>query len=228
MPRLRLVHSQRQQCGEQLQQLLDEYGAEEAESHPEGGPGDVAILRSLPGVGRMVATSLLARAAQALHEADQPALRAYGGLAPITRRSGKSRLVLMRHACDTRLRNAFSARHPRAAVGLQAAGSPPSVAAVELPLGDAREVEPDLRDGKVGPEIGAQETAHALDFHARIVTSSDVVRDAPPGARRLGWARGRPSQPQPQPHRATSPQESVSAPAQAIRSPGIGWRSSPR
>jgi transposase len=107
LPRLRLVHSQRQQCAKQLQQLLDAYGAEEAGTHGDGGSGNVTILRSLPGVGLIVTTSILASAAQALQEVDYPALRAYGGLAPITRRSGKSKLVIMRRACDNRLRNAF-------------------------------------------------------------------------------------------------------------------------
>jgi hypothetical protein len=34
-------------------------------------------------------------------------LRAHAGIAPITKRSGKHRVVLMRYACNVRLRNAL-------------------------------------------------------------------------------------------------------------------------
>jgi len=50
---------------------------------------------------------MLAEAAQVLAERDYQALRAYGGTAPITRRSGKSNQTLMRHSCNPRLRNAI-------------------------------------------------------------------------------------------------------------------------
>ena len=68
----------------------------------------------------------------------------------------------------------------------------PPAQALDLPLGDAREVEPDLRHRKVGPDVGAQEGTYALDFHSRIVTRSDVDWGAPLGARRLGEAGERP------------------------------------
>lgn len=105
LPHLRLVHQQRHQCRKHLERLLDEYspGPSSEDHHPTL----VQILRSLPGVGTLVASTLLAEAAHPLHHKDYPALRAYGGIAPITRRSGKTRLVFMRQACDTRLRNAF-------------------------------------------------------------------------------------------------------------------------
>ncbi len=106
LPRLRVVHEQRKACAKQLAGLLDEYAAEEDEER-EHGPSDVDLLRSLPGVGTVVTATLLAEAASLVRERDYPALRALGGLAPVTKRSGKSRIVLMRYGCNTRLRNAF-------------------------------------------------------------------------------------------------------------------------
>src|SRR4051812_48832215 len=67
---------------------------------------DVTILRSLPGVGRIVFATLLAEAFEALQRRDYRALRCLAGVAPVTKRSGKSRIVLMRQAAHVRLRNA--------------------------------------------------------------------------------------------------------------------------
>jgi len=106
LPRLRVVHEQRKGCAKQLGSLLDEYAAEEDEER-EGAPSDVELLRSLPGVGPTVTATLLAEAASLIGERDYAALRALAGLAPVTKRSGKSRVVLMRYGCNTRLRNAF-------------------------------------------------------------------------------------------------------------------------
>lgn len=50
---------------------------------------------------------MLVEAAQPLANRDYHALRAYGGVAPVTRQSGKRRQVLMRYACNQRLRNAL-------------------------------------------------------------------------------------------------------------------------
>jgi transposase len=107
LPRLRLVHSQRQRCGERLEALLDQLHAmpEEGPKQPEH--RDVDILRSLPGVGRLVAATVLAEASRALAERDYHAMRAHAGIAPITKQSGKHRVVLMRYACNLRLRNAL-------------------------------------------------------------------------------------------------------------------------
>ncbi|MGD8278511.1 MAG: IS110 family transposase [Gemmatimonadota bacterium] len=106
LPRLRIAHQQRKRCAQQLQVLLDEYAAED-EGEQGDGPSDVAILLSLPGVGPIVTAILLAEAATLLAAPDCKALRALAGLAPVTRRSGKSHVVLMRYGCNTRLRNAF-------------------------------------------------------------------------------------------------------------------------
>jgi transposase len=67
----------------------------------------VAILESLPGVGRIVLAVLLAEASGVLQRADYAILRILCGVAPVTRCSGKSRIVTRRLACNPRLRNAI-------------------------------------------------------------------------------------------------------------------------
>ena len=64
------------------------------------------ILRSLPGVGRIVLATLLAEAWEPLRRRDYHALRNLCGVAPVTRRSGKTHIVLRRRACHPRLANA--------------------------------------------------------------------------------------------------------------------------
>lgn len=107
LPRLQLVHAQRAQCARHLDQLLEAIddgpsGAGDATSPPS----DVRIVRSLPGVGRIVASILFAEATALLTTRDYRALRAHGGLAPVTRQSGTRRVVNMRRACSNRLRHA--------------------------------------------------------------------------------------------------------------------------
>jgi transposase len=81
--------------------------AADEEDHKPGEHSDVAILRSLPGVGRIVAATIIAEACAALTERNYDALRAHAGIAPITKQSGKHRTVLMRYACNGRLRHAL-------------------------------------------------------------------------------------------------------------------------
>ena len=78
---------------------------------PEDGPGmqeqrDVEILNSLPGVGRIVLATLLAEAHDPLRRRDYQALRCLSGTAPVTRRSGKTLIVVRRLAAHNRLQNA--------------------------------------------------------------------------------------------------------------------------
>ncbi|MBV9743005.1 MAG: IS110 family transposase, partial [Acidobacteriia bacterium] len=68
---------------------------------------DAEVLLSLPGVGRQVAATMLSEASQAIAERDYHGLRCYTGVAPVTRQSGKKRVVLMRQACNERLRKAL-------------------------------------------------------------------------------------------------------------------------
>ena len=51
--------------------------------------------------------TFLAEAAGPLQQRDYYAIRAHGGIAPVTRQSGKSKHVAMRYRCNSRLRNAL-------------------------------------------------------------------------------------------------------------------------
>jgi transposase len=115
--RLTVVNRQIKQANRQLDALCARLaGSEPAGSEPAGSgetePGqnheqrDVTILRSLPGVGRIVLATLLAEAWQPLRQRDYHALRSLCGVAPVTRRSGKRCVVVMRQACHMRLRGA--------------------------------------------------------------------------------------------------------------------------
>lgn len=103
LPRLQLVAEQRRTCAQRLERCLDELAAQGEQQ----GHRDVTILRSSPGVGSRVAATMLAEASQLLATRDYHALRAYSGVAPVTRQSGKRRVVGMRYACNLRLRNAL-------------------------------------------------------------------------------------------------------------------------
>jgi transposase len=107
VPRLRLVHNQRRRCGARIEALLNELQAPDEEDDKQRRHSDVAILRSMPGVGRLVAATIIAEAGAALSERDYHALRAHAGIAPITKQSGKHRMVQMRYACKSRLRHAL-------------------------------------------------------------------------------------------------------------------------
>jgi transposase len=107
LPRLRLVNRQIGQCERRLDELL-----RMMEEAPADEPGqiseqrDAAILRSLPGVGRVVLATLLSEASQPLKQRDYHTLRALCGVAPVTKQSGKRRIVTRRMACHPRLREA--------------------------------------------------------------------------------------------------------------------------
>lgn len=100
LPRLWLVQEHRDRCAARSQRLLDELA--QTQEHR-----DVTILRSFPGVGRKVSATMLAEASRLLAARDYHALRTHGGSAPVTKASGKRRLVAMRYACNPRLRNAL-------------------------------------------------------------------------------------------------------------------------
>ena len=103
LPLLRVFREQQSAVAAKVQALLDEL----SEPGQSGEHRDVTILLSLPGVGRKIAATMLAEASQPLAERDYHALRTYSGTAPITRRSGKRKVVVMRQGCNLRLRDAF-------------------------------------------------------------------------------------------------------------------------
>jgi len=131
VPQLQLVSEQHRRCVAQLEAALTALAATDDEPPPPAGttaglepnavavdsaPGEPArrglgsiirVVRSLPGVGCRVAGTLVAEAAAALETADCHALRTHGGTAPVTKQSGKRRVVGMRYACNPRLRTAL-------------------------------------------------------------------------------------------------------------------------
>jgi transposase len=105
--RLHLVNQQIKEA----HQALDGFSARlEAPTESPSGQNceqrDVTILRSWPGIGRIVLATLLTEAAAPLRTRDYHALRALAGTAPVTRRSGKQCFVIRRLACNKRLQNA--------------------------------------------------------------------------------------------------------------------------
>ena len=71
----------------------------------EGGDA-VEILQSVPGIGAAVLAVILSEAFDSVRRADLQALRCYFGVAPVTKRSGRTILVHRRQAANGRLRNA--------------------------------------------------------------------------------------------------------------------------
>jgi transposase len=120
VPRIRLTHQQIKQAHRRLDDLTAQLGAQpelprgqpSLGSEPQAQPGqprqrDAEILASLPGVGRIVLATLLAEAFEPLQRRDYAALRSLAGVAPVTKRSGKSCIVVRRQACHDRLANAL-------------------------------------------------------------------------------------------------------------------------
>jgi transposase len=103
--RLDLINRQISDAQARLDALTEQLsGTENAGEGQKSEQRDVTILRSLPGVGRIVLATLLAEASDALQRRDYHALRCLSGVAPVTKRSGKSRIVIMRQAVHVRLR----------------------------------------------------------------------------------------------------------------------------
>lgn len=104
LPRLRLIQQQRVTVAQRIQAVLDKLAEPDGNSTQHR---DVTLLLSLPGIGRVVAATMLAEASQPLAERDYHALRSYAGIAPVTKQSGKKRCVMMRQACNARMRHAL-------------------------------------------------------------------------------------------------------------------------
>lgn len=78
----------------------------QAEPAQGGGLSDAAILASLPGIGRSTLSTLLTEAGGPPARRDYAALRTLTGVAPMTKRSGKTCIVVMRYAAQVCLRQA--------------------------------------------------------------------------------------------------------------------------
>ena len=103
LPRLRLVCGQLAEVDRGLEILLQEVAADEGKAEHR----DVALALSFPGIGTAVCAAMFGEASQPLKERDYTTLSALCGISPITKRSGKSTVVVMRRACNSRLRDAM-------------------------------------------------------------------------------------------------------------------------
>ena len=110
--RLALVNRQldhvRRQLDRIVHQLVEAAPADETDSPTDANPdpSDAAILLSMPGIGVGVLATLLSEGSDALRRRDYRALRCLCGVAPVTKRSGKSLVVQRRLAAHGRLREA--------------------------------------------------------------------------------------------------------------------------
>lgn len=113
LPRLKLALAQRDQCERRIAQLLKQRSAASHEDASNEKHRDAAIVLSLPGTGTVVGATVLTEAARLLQDRDYNNLRKRSGVAPVTRqtglqgkRKGCRPQVVMRRACNPRLRQA--------------------------------------------------------------------------------------------------------------------------
>jgi transposase len=102
--RLRLANTEFHQAEHKLDELCVALSQDTSAAAQD--PCDAAILRSVPGVGTTILAILLTEAGDPIARRDHAALRTLSGVAPVTKRSGKSCLVVMRYAAHVRLRQA--------------------------------------------------------------------------------------------------------------------------
>lgn len=107
LPHLRVLHCQRQQARERIEELLKDMAELRPDRSDSRAHRDARILLSFPGLGFLITANLLTEGADPIAQRDYQALRAHSGIAPVTKQSGKSRHVVMRRGCSERLRNAM-------------------------------------------------------------------------------------------------------------------------
>ncbi len=108
LEQLELLHTQRAKLEALAKSEVEAFRERcQSEQDDPSEPDDVAILASLPGVGPVLLCALLAEGARGVRERDVELLRTHGGIAPVTRQSGKQRQVVMRRACNGYLRDAL-------------------------------------------------------------------------------------------------------------------------
>ena len=105
--RIRLVNQQLKAAHRKLDELCAQLVSSEDQEPEHQCKQDVAILRSMPGLGRTILGVLLAEVWQPLRRRDYHALRTLSGVAPVTRRSGKTCVVVRRYSRNKRLENAL-------------------------------------------------------------------------------------------------------------------------
>jgi transposase len=107
LPRLQLIHAQLKENTERIKGVLEQLSTSENTEGQKNEHRDVEIILSMPGIGISIAATMLGEASQAIAEREYSALRAHSGVAPVTRRSGKRKMVIRRYACNPRLSNAL-------------------------------------------------------------------------------------------------------------------------
>ena len=107
---LLLVRHQRRELDQHLERWFEQIRL------PTSPFCDAAILASLPGVGAVVLATLLSHAHDAIRLRNLDAFRSLGGVAPVTKQSGKRRQVIMRRARSLPLNDAL---HHWAAIAVQ-------------------------------------------------------------------------------------------------------------
>jgi transposase len=109
LPHIELTATQRRDAERRLEHWLDSLATQDAPAEDQREHSDVAIVRSMPGIGTRVAARMLAEASQPLAARAYHVLRAWTGVAPVTKKSGRRRqpVVVMRYACNRRLREAM-------------------------------------------------------------------------------------------------------------------------
>ena len=106
---LALVQQQFSDVTQQLESKLESMSTMDSASTADTSgtnllkPSDRDILASIPGVGKIVLGNLLGEASTAIRHRDYAALRCLTGVAPVTKRSGKSCRVQRRRAANLRL-----------------------------------------------------------------------------------------------------------------------------
>jgi transposase len=108
--RLRVVGRELHDAVRKLDELcacLDEPSPTAAE-HGGSGRHDVKILKSMPGIGKIILAILLAEASGPLSRRDYQALRTLSGVAPVTKQSGKSRIVVALRSARPSARRSLS------------------------------------------------------------------------------------------------------------------------
>jgi len=106
--RIQIVNKQIKIASKHIEKHLEELSGKGEDSPGEkGGQRDVEIISTMPGIGPIILATLLVEAWRPLRDREYQALRALSEIAPVTRRSGKKILVMMRKACNGRLRNAL-------------------------------------------------------------------------------------------------------------------------
>jgi transposase len=103
--RARLLNRQLKDTKKQLAAALEQFDAGESPGN-ESEQCDATIIQTMPGIGMIVAATLFGEAGELLRARDCPALRAFAGVAPVTKRSGKKCSVIRCTSCHPRLRNA--------------------------------------------------------------------------------------------------------------------------